>query len=274
MWLHVRAVDANSRSVFESGAYDFVTAELTRDAQAKVYETHLGVSPSLAQTLGLPSGPSFHFVLNDSVYFDNRIPPRGFTNAAFAAAQASPVGYAYSDGQYWDDTPYALPAAAESVTVTLYYQTASKEFVTFLRDANTTNAAGQTLYDAWATYGKSAPVVMRRVTVPVHVTVATPEDDAGAGTVAYALSTRGSNPFHGQAHLEYKLPQRDRVRIAVFDVRGRRVRSLVDRIAESGRHELAWDGTDDRGARAPSGLYLVRLETRRASLVQRILLLR
>jgi hypothetical protein len=123
------------------------------------------LSPALAAALGLPAGPSFHFVLNDTVTFDNRIPPRGFTNAAFAEIQSAPVGYAYADGQYWDDTLYDLPASVASVTVRLYYQTLSKEYVEFLRDENDTNSAGQALYDAWVAHGRSQPVLMAETTV-------------------------------------------------------------------------------------------------------------
>jgi hypothetical protein len=165
MWLHVEGFDALGAKEFESGAYDPASGVLTEDAQAKVYEIKPGLSPALAAALGLPAGPSFHFVLNDTVTFDNRIPPRGFTNAAFAEIQSAPVGYAYADGQYWDDTLYDLPASVTSVTVRLYYQTLSKEYVEFLRDENDTNSAGHALYDAWVAHGRSQPVLMAETTV-------------------------------------------------------------------------------------------------------------
>jgi hypothetical protein len=164
MWLNVQGFDALGARVFESGAYDIATGILTKDAQAKVYEIKPGLSPALAAALGLPAGPSFHFVLNDTVTFDNRIPPRGFTNAAFEEIQSAPIGYAYADGQYWDETNYDLPATVVSVTVRLYYQTLSRAYVEFLRDANLTNSAGQDLYDAWAADGRSQPVLMAEAT--------------------------------------------------------------------------------------------------------------
>ena len=68
---------------------------------------------------------------------DNRIPPRGFTNAELAGRAMQTVGYAYPDGQYWDETVYTLPAGVTKVEVTLFYQTASGEYLDFLeQEAN------------------------------------------------------------------------------------------------------------------------------------------
>jgi hypothetical protein len=79
------------------------------------------------------------------------------------------VGAQDADGQYWDDTLYSLPASVSSVTVRLYYQTLSKEYVEFLRDENDTNSAGQALYDAWVAHGRSQPVLMAEATALVII---------------------------------------------------------------------------------------------------------
>jgi hypothetical protein len=171
IWLNVRAYDADGSLIYESGAYDFGTGELIHDPDIKVYEIKPGISESLAPVVNLPAGPSFHFVLNDTIYSDNRIPPRGFTNANFEMIQSPPVGYSYADGQYWDDTEYLLPGQTAEVIVILYYQTTSKEYVEFLRDENRTNDWGNTLYDLWVAYGRSAPVAMATDTVTVEPTL-------------------------------------------------------------------------------------------------------
>ncbi len=157
MWINVKAFDSGGSLIFESGAYDFESGDLIKDEQIKIYEIKPGLSPQQAQKHGLPAGPSFHFVLNDKIYKDNRIPPRGFTNAAFDAASAGVYDYHYDDGQYWDDTYYTIPAASENVEVTLYYQTSSKEYIEFLRAENHTNDWGENLYQAWAMTTKSMP---------------------------------------------------------------------------------------------------------------------
>ena len=159
IWIHLKATCSWSGEAYESGAYDTTTAILDT-AGAKIYEIHPGLSPGLAASLGLPPGKSFHFVLNDTIYFDNRIPPRGFTNANFDSIQSPPVGYAYADGQYWDNTVYQVPFEADEITVTLYYQTTSKEYVEFLRDENVTDSNGVIMYNLWAANGKSTPEEM------------------------------------------------------------------------------------------------------------------
>jgi hypothetical protein len=172
IWLNLQAYNASDSLMYESGAYDTATAVLAHDADVKIYEIKPGISAALAPVVGLPAGPSFHFVLNNQVYADNRIPPRGFTNAAFDSIQSPPIAYVYADGQYWDETVYTLPGVTSRVDVTLYYQTTSKEYIEFLRDENITDHWGDSLYNLWFAYGKSAPVVM--VTASESVT---PSDD-------------------------------------------------------------------------------------------------
>jgi hypothetical protein len=169
VWLSVQFKDVGGLLLTEYGHYDFGTAELDADS-TKVYETVLGLSEDLADATELPPGPSFHFVLNNVIVKDNRIPPRGFTNAGFEAVQASPVDYYYEDGQYWDDTYFWIPEGAASAEVRLYYQTSSKEYIEFLRNENMTDNRGEILYQQWELTGKSAPVEMvGDVLVPVDL---------------------------------------------------------------------------------------------------------
>ena len=159
MWVNVRFRDAAGVIIAERGRYDPQSAVLIT-ADTKVYEAKLGIDAAVSAISGVPAGESFHFALNNVWIKDNRIPPRGFTNAGFASVQARPVGYAYADGQYWDDTHYPIPPGARRAEVTVYYQTISKEYIDFLREQNSTNNAGQIAYDQWVLHGRSAPVAM------------------------------------------------------------------------------------------------------------------
>ena len=164
MWVNVKFYDAKNVLVGERGAYDFDTAELNTE-DTKVYEAKHGIDAAVAAATNLPVGVNLHLALANTKYKDNRIPPRGFTNAAFEADGCPPVGYTYADGQYWDDTLFEVPAGATQAVATLYYQTTTKEYVEFLRDTNVTNNAGQHIYDRWVEFGKSAPVDMDTATL-------------------------------------------------------------------------------------------------------------
>lgn len=159
IWLSVRAFDANGQLVFESGAYDAGTGMLAQDAQLKVYEAKLGVDDGASVT------ETFHFVLNNTVLKDNRIPPRGYTVAAFDQPGLRPVGAVYADGQHWDETVYRLPDTAASVVAVLYYQTASKEYIDFLRVRG--GEDGATLGLLWDDL-KSPPEMMAVAVAPAQ----------------------------------------------------------------------------------------------------------
>jgi hypothetical protein len=159
MWINLQAFDSFGQLLYESGAYDHQSGQLIRDPDVKVYEAKQGITPDLAEVLGLPPGESFHFVLNNTVVKDNRIPPQGYAQALYDQPGLRPVGVTYLDGQYWDDTQYVLPLETERVAVKLYYQTASREYVKFLESHG--GVDGLTLGQLWAA-SKSPPRLMTR----------------------------------------------------------------------------------------------------------------
>nr|MEE4269685.1 FlgD immunoglobulin-like domain containing protein [Candidatus Krumholzibacteria bacterium] len=257
-WIHLVARDAEGQVVFESGHYDAVTGVLSHDDAARIYEIKPGISSRLAPVLGMPMGPSFHFALNDTVFKDNRIPPRGFTNAAFVAIQSPPVGHSYEDGEYWDDTAYALPGDARSVEVAFYYQTTSKEYIEFLRDNNHVNTMGQQLYDAWAAHGKSTPVALCQANLDLDVSAV--EDDEALPR-ALVLAQNYPNPFNPQTWIDFTLPEDQPTSLRIYDGRGLLVRTLVQDQMSAGPHHVRWVGDDDDGRAVASGVYHYVLRT-------------
>ncbi len=171
MWLQVEGYDADCNLVYTSGAYNNSTGILEgyhSDPTLKVYEAEQGLSEDWAAELGLPAGPSFHFALNNEIVSDNRIPPRGYAFEAYNSLEAAPYTDSnpdpelYADGQYWDTTQYTLPAEATWGNVRLVYQTASREYIEFLRENNPNEGQnnGEILFELWGQSGKSKPEVM------------------------------------------------------------------------------------------------------------------
>jgi hypothetical protein len=175
MWLGVRFFAGDdSTPIAEDGAYDDATATLDLEHTTKTYEVKQVIAADVAAASGLAIGTPFHLVLNGAVAADNRIPPRGFTHAAFDAFGGAPVPPSYADGQYWDDTTYTIPLVATRVEVSLYHQTTTREYAEFLRDT-APDASGQNAYDRWVARGRSAPIVMDRVTLDL-APICTPDD--------------------------------------------------------------------------------------------------
>jgi hypothetical protein len=99
------------------------------------------------------------------------------------------------------------------------------------------------------------------------VTVAVPSGRTG-------LLSVHPNPFHPATRIEFETAAAGRVRLEVFDARGTRVRVLFDAEAAAGRRAAAWDGFDDRGRAAASGVYFARLSAGKHVSTRRMVLLR
>lgn len=67
------------------------------------------------------------------------------------------------------------------------------------------------------------------------------------------------NPFNPATAIRFHLSSSQRTRIEIFDVRGSRVRVLMDRVAGPGPGEVTWDGKDERGKAVATGIYFYRM---------------
>jgi hypothetical protein len=72
----------------------------------------------------------------------------------------------------------------------------------------------------------------------------------------FALHSAHPNPFNPRTTLRYDLPENSRVRLTLYDLMGREVRTLVQGKETAGFKQAVWDGTDDAGRSAAAGVYL------------------
>ncbi|HEX9933828.1 MAG TPA: choice-of-anchor D domain-containing protein, partial [bacterium] len=82
------------------------------------------------------------------------------------------------------------------------------------------------------------------------------------------------NPFNPQTFIGYRLSEDTRVQIAVFDMLGRRIKTLLDGRQAAGIYHVYWNGTVETGARAPSGGYIIRMETGETRHIQKVVLMK
>jgi hypothetical protein len=103
-------------------------------------------------------------------------------------------------------------------------------------------------------------------------TAVTPSGEAGAA--AFTTLSVYPNPFNPHTTLAFGTERTGRVRLDIFDLTGRRVRTLIDAARSAGVHQLEWGGRDDAGRDLPSGLYVARLTTPAETSTGKLVLLR
>jgi len=91
-----------------------------------------------------------------------------------------------------------------------------------------------------------------------------------------SLSQNYPNPFNPTTTITYLVPEGGmrRVRLVVYDVRGARVRTLVDTEVRGGKYTVEWDGRNDRGQAVGSGVYFYRLTGKSFTRTKKMMLLK
>ncbi len=87
------------------------------------------------------------------------------------------------------------------------------------------------------------------------------EDPVHAGPVQFALGQNFPNPFNPSTTIHFALPENGDTHLTVYDMMGRRIRTLVSGTMPAGAHEVSWDGTDDAGNSVTTGIYLYKLQS-------------
>jgi hypothetical protein len=91
---------------------------------------------------------------------------------------------------------------------------------------------------------------------------------------ALALHQNHPNPFNPSTTISFTLPERARVTLAMYDVKGTLVRRLVDETVGDGYQERIWDGKDANGSQVGSGVYFYRLTAGDKTLTKKMVLLK
>ena len=88
-----------------------------------------------------------------------------------------------------------------------------------------------------------------------------PFNPTAVGDVAPAFAITGNypNPFNPRTAIEFGLDRTGATVLDIYDISGRKIRTLLDATLGAGRHTVIWDGQDDTGRGLASGTYVARL---------------
>jgi hypothetical protein len=91
---------------------------------------------------------------------------------------------------------------------------------------------------------------------------------------AFALAQNFPNPFNPSTTIKFDMKEKGLVTIRIYNVAGQLVRTLVDEVRDAGAHSASWDGRNNVGADAASGIYFYRMETAGFLATKKLVLLR
>ncbi len=86
------------------------------------------------------------------------------------------------------------------------------------------------------------------------------DDDFTGVARQFALHPNYPNPFNPETRIRFELAKTSNVRLMIYDVLGRKVRTLVSDKMDAGHHVVNWDGMNDEGIEAASGMYVYRIK--------------
>jgi len=90
----------------------------------------------------------------------------------------------------------------------------------------------------------------------------------------FALNQNYPNPFNPTTNISFSLPKDENVKLEVYDMLGRLVKTLVNSRISTGNFSITWDGKDQDGAKVSSGMYLYRLQAGSFSSVKKMLMVK
>jgi flagellar hook assembly protein FlgD len=88
------------------------------------------------------------------------------------------------------------------------------------------------------------------------------------------MSQNYPNPFNPTTSIEFSIPHSSKVELAIYNLKGQVVKTLVSRNLAAGNHIVNWNGKDNTGNQVSSGVYFYKLQTANANITKKMLLMK
>ena len=178
-----------------------------------------------------------------------------------------------SEGHYWDFHVKSNIANSEVVLTLAHIQNLPAETEVVLFDRASRISISLLEQDSY-TFPSSEEGAERdfRIVVGKSDFVDSNDLDFSGIPEAFTLLQNYPNPFNPETNIDYELPAESAVKIAIYNLRGQRVRVLLDAQQNPGRYTVSWDGKLDNRLTAASGVYLIRMRAGNFVSVRKVLL--
>ena len=133
-------------------------------------------------------------------------------------------------------------------------------------------AAGQFGLFAFQMYTDGIPGFFDNIVVEA-LPVGIEEEPANLAKTSY-LAQNYPNPFNPITNITYEITKNEYVELSIFDVMGKKVKTLVSETQTPSNYTVSWDATDSHGRKVPSGIYFYTLKTRSFTQTNKMVLMK
>ena len=109
------------------------------------------------------------------------------------------------------------------------------------------------------------------------IPVVSTHSDETWGTIPEVTELRENypNPFNPTTMISFSIPQTSQfVKLAIYNLKGQKVTTLVGEVISAGRRSVAWDGKDENGNRVSQGIYFYKMDTSNYSQTKKMILMK
>lgn len=184
---------------------------------------------------------------------------------------------------YFNDSTYTYANVQDSsnVNLTLRLTAANSKYPISI---SWTDALGNLQVTTVDSSSLTKPVNLNRSSGKVAMKVSSEQNFINiAGTLKnykntlpskYSLSQNYPNPFNPSTRINYSIPENSFVKLEVFNILGRKVKTLVSNVQKSGNYSVKWNGLNDENKLVSSGVYFYRIESGDFVSIKKMLLLK
>lgn len=91
---------------------------------------------------------------------------------------------------------------------------------------------------------------------------------------AFNLLDNYPNPFNPSTTIEYEIPKSGFVKISIYDLNGKLIKTLVHKKQEQGNYRIQWDGKNNSGLKVSSGVYIYAIENEKSIISKKMILVK
>lgn len=108
----------------------------------------------------------------------------------------------------------------------------------------------------------------------IELDIPTDIDDTNEYRIEFELKQNYPNPFNPTTTIGYSLSSSGYVTIAVYNILGQHIKTLVAQNRSAGQYQTVWDGQDENGKTVATGVYMYRITTEKQIVTKKMMLMK